>query len=226
MKYGSYFEASKSGLPKEVYELEQEDMYTSEDVFYLADSDEERFNPYAFLYHGIRFDDNMKKFENILKEKKILAGKYIKGYYNYSDNANKGEYVSLTGYNTERISGFDVFIKTNISFLVSIHCNAFLTKCVDFNTWEKIKDENLRNLYSYMESEFWVKDFVPFEYIKAIGVPYKYLVLKNGKEYADEVLSKIDKLMKEHEVNLDVVDTNSYNKILISKKNIQLKHKY
>ena len=178
MKHFNYSEFLQCGLPREVYDLEQEEMFTSEDVFYLADYDEERFNPYAFLYHGIRFDDNLKKLENILKEKKILAGKHIEGYYNYSDNANKGEYVSMTAYSRERISGFDVFVKENICLLISVDCNAILTKCVDFNTWEKIKDKKTKNLYSYMEGEFWVKDYVPFEFIKAVGVPHQYLILK------------------------------------------------
>ena len=86
MKYISPLENLKSELPKDVYELEQEDMLTSKDIFYTDDLAEERLNPYAFLYHGIRFDDKLKKLENILKEKKILAGKYINGYYNYFDN--------------------------------------------------------------------------------------------------------------------------------------------
>jgi len=223
MKYFNCSEILQSGLPRDVYELEQEEMLTSNDIFYLSDFDEVRLNPYAFLYHGIRFDDNLKKLENILKEKKILAGKHIKGYYNYSDNANKGEYVSMTAYSRERISGFDVFVKENICFLISVDCNAVLTKCVDFNTWEKIKDKKTKNLYSYMEGEFWVKDYVPFEFIKAIGVPYQYLILKNGKEYADDILKKIEQLMKKHEINLNVVNTNSYNKILIPKKDIKLK---
>jgi len=223
MKYFNYLDSIKSDLPREVLELEKENMVTSEDVFYLADFDEDRFNPYAFLYHGIRFDENLKKLEKILKDKKILAGKYIDGYYNYSDNANKGEYVSMTRYSEERISGFDVFVKTNICFLISVDCNAILTKYVDYNTWDKIKDKETKNLYSYMLGEFMLKDFVSFEFVKAIGVPYKYLVLSKGKEYADDVLAKIEQLMKKYEINLKVVDTNSYNKILIESKKSNFK---
>lgn len=223
MKNINYVDSLGSGLPRDVYELEQEDMITSKDIFYLANFDEERFNPYVFLYHGIRFDDNFKKLENILKKKKILAGKYIDGYYNYSDNSNKGEYVSMTAYSSERISGFDVFVKENICLLVSVDCDAVLTKYVDFNTWEKIKDKKTKNLYSYMKGEFWVKDYVPFKFIKAIGVPYQHLILKNGKECADDILKKIEQLMKKYKINLNVVDTNSYNKILIPRKDIKSK---
>lgn len=223
MKKNDYPENLEIRLPREVIKLELEDTLTSNDIFYHDDYDEERFNPYAFLYHGIRFDNNLIKLENILKEKKILAGKYINGYYNYSDNANKGEYVSLIAYSEDRISGFDVFVKENICFLVSTDCDAILTKYVDFNTWEKIKDIKTRNIYSYMAREFMVKDYVSFDFIKAIGVPYRYLVLSKGKEYADDVLLKVEQLMKKYDVNLNVVDTNSYNKILIEKKNVNLK---
>lgn len=212
-----------SDLPQEVSKLEQEEMLTSQDIFYLTNLDEERLNPYAFLYHGIRFDDNFKKLESILKEKKILAGKHVKGYYNYSDNANKGEYVSLTPYSRDRLSGFEVFVKENVCLLISIDCNAILTKCVDFNTWEKIKDIKTKNLYSYMQNEFWVKDFVSFRFVKAIGVPYQYLLLNKGPKYADTVLTRIEELMTKHQVNLNIVDINSYNKILIKAKNEKLK---
>ena len=223
MKYSSYSDISKSDLPREVCELEKENMVTSKDIFYLADYDEERFNPYVFLYHGIRFDENLEKLEKILKDKKILAGKYIDGYYNYSDNANKGEYVSMTIYSEEHISGFDVFVKTNVCLLISVNCNAILTKYIDYDTWEKIKDKKTKNLYSYMEEEFMLKAFVPFEFVKAIGVPYKYLVLSKGKEYADDVLIKIEKLIGKYGVNLKVVDTNSYNRTLIEPKKINFK---
>lgn len=223
MKYSNYLDITRSDLPREVCALEKEDMVTSGDVFYLADYDEERLNPYAFLYHGIRFDENLKKLEKILKDKKILAGKHIDGYYNYSDNANKGEYVSMTRYSEERISGFDVFVKTNICLLVSSDCNAFLTKYVDYNTWDKIKDKKTKNIYSYMTGEFMMKDFVPFEFVKAIGVPYKYFVLNNGKEYADNILKKIEHLMVKYEINLKVVDTNSYNRVLVEQKNNKIK---
>ena len=203
-----------SDLPRDVYELEQEDLQTSKDVFYLADYDEERFNPYAFLYHGIRFDDNLKKLENILKEKKILAGKHIKGYYNYSDNANKGEYVSMTAYSRERISGFGVFVKENICFLISVDCNAVLTKCVDFNAWEKIKDKKTKNLYSYMEAEFMCKEFVSFEFVRAIGIPYMSLCNSKGKEEANKILDKVKELIKKYGIELKIVDHSNFNRIL------------
>lgn len=222
MKYSN---SEKSDLPKEIIKLEQEELVTSRDAFYLANNDEKRFNPYAFLYHGVRFDERLEKLEGILKDKKILAGKYTRGYYNYSDNANKGEYVSMTRYSEERNSGFDVFVKTNICLLVSSECDAILTKYVDYNTWEKIKDIDTKNLYSYMSGEFMLKDCVPFEFVKAIGVPYKYLVLSKGKEYADDVLKRIEVLMTKYDVNFEVVDINSYNKSLIERKTIKAKIK-
>jgi len=209
----------ESGLPWEVYELEKEDMYLSKDIVPIV---EENYHPYCFLYHGIRFQKHLEKLESIFEDKKILAGKHIKNSFSYYDNCNKGEYVSLTTYD-DNSQGFQIFILENISLLVSPKCDAYLTKYVDYNIWNQIKDKKTKNLYSYMEGEFWVKDYVPFEFIKAIGVPYQYLIEKSGKEYADDILTKIEQLMKKYEINLNVVDTNSYNKILISKKEIKLK---
>lgn len=218
MKYSSYLASFGSDLPKEVYILEQQEMITSKDVFFLADYDEEKLNPYAFLYHGVRFDEKLEKFEEILKCKKILAGKYTNNYFNYSDNANMGEYVSMTLYNRDRNSAYDVFVKENICFLISPDCDAILTKYIDFNTWEIIKNKKTKNIYSYMEGEFFCKDYVAFEFVKAIGVPYSYLIKAKGKEYADDILTKVGELMKKYKINLKVVDTGSYNTLLIDNK--------
>ena len=78
--------------------------------------------------------------------------------------------------------------------------------------------EKTKNIYSYMHGEFMIKDYVPLEFVRAIGVPYKNLKEKNGKEYADMVLVKIKELMEKYDIILNVVDTNSYNKILIDSK--------
>jgi hypothetical protein len=88
--------------------------------YYIWAKSFDGFIPSNFSDYGVRFDDNMKKLENIFKTKKLLAGKYTSNYYNYGDNANKGEYVSLIGYNSERHSDFSLFILENISFLVLI----------------------------------------------------------------------------------------------------------
>ena len=140
MRY-NLFNDMHEEIKKGFNELEQEDMQLSSDIFYGTENGEKKLNPYCFLYHGVRFDDNMKKLENIFKTKKLLAGKYTDNYYDYGDNANKGEYVSLIGYNSERHSDFSLFILENISFLVSPKCDAYLTKYVSFDEWDKLKDK-------------------------------------------------------------------------------------
>ena len=52
-------------INKTISELEQEEMQLSSDIFYCTEKGEENLNPHFFLYHGIRFDDNMKKLEKI-----------------------------------------------------------------------------------------------------------------------------------------------------------------
>ncbi len=213
MKY-NFFEYESNKTKKSIEELEKEDMQVSSDIFYDSEMGERKLNPYCFLYHGVRFDDNMKKLENIFKTKKLLAGKYTSNYYNYGDNANKGEYVSLIGYNSERHSDFSLFILENISFLVSPKCDAYLTKYVSFDEWDKLKDKTTKNLYSYMNGEYMKKDSISFEHVKAIGFPYKYYSSIKGEEETDRMLKKLINLIDKYSVNLPIVDTSFYNKIL------------
>lgn len=63
----------------------------------------------CFLYHGLRNQKNNDKLEGILKEGKILAGKYLNDYSYYSDNCNDGEYISLINYNNS--IEFEEFVK-------------------------------------------------------------------------------------------------------------------
>ena len=195
--------------------LEKEEMYLSEDLITIND---ENYNPYCYLYHGIRFQSYLEKLESIFKDKKILASKYIPNCFNYDDNCNKGEYVSLTSYNDT--IGFKAFIDENISLLVSPKCKAYLTKYVSYEIWEQIKDKNTKNLYSYMNQEYMCKDYVSFNFVKAVGVPYKYYLLKNGIEYADNILNGVKELIDKYEINIGIVDTSDFNKILIEKEKI------
>lgn len=200
----------KSGLPEDVYIQEQEEMYLSENLIPIND---DTYNPHCYLYHGIRFQTYLEKLESIFKDNKILAGKYIPNNFNYDDNCNKGEYVSLTSYNDG--IGFKTFIVENISLLVSPRCKAFLTKYVSYESWNQIKDKNTKNLYSYMTQEYMCKDYVSVALVKAVGVPYRYYLLKNGIEYADNILKDVKKLIDKYEINMGIVDTSNYNKVLI-----------
>ena len=199
-----------SDLPRNLYKLEKENMYLSED---LIDINEETFNPWFYLYHGIRFQNYLEKLESIFKDKKILAGKYLPDVFSYSENCNKGEYVSLLSYHNKQ--AFDVFIKENISLLVSPKCEAYLSKYVDYNTWVEIQNNETKNLYSYMEQEYMCKDFVSLDLVRAIGVPYNYYTLTKGIEYADTILEDVKNLIDKYNLNIGIVDTSSFNKILI-----------
>lgn len=199
-----------SKLPRNLYKLEKENMYLAED---LIDINEETFNPWFYLYHGIRFQNYLEKLESIFKDKKILAGKYLPDVFSYSENCNKGEYVSLLSYHNKQ--AFDVFIKENISLLVSPKCKAYLSKYVDYNTWVEIQNNETKNLYSYMEQEYMCKDFVSLDLVRAIGVPYNYYTLTKGIEYADTILEDVKNLIDKYNLNIGIVDTSSCNKILI-----------
>jgi hypothetical protein len=65
-----------------------------------------------------------------------------------------------------------------------------------------------------MNGEYLCKDYIPFDMIKGIGLPYKYYLLLNGKEYADEKLSNVKKLMKKYDITLPILDTSHYNEVL------------
>ena len=212
---------NKFTIPYEILLLESQEIITTNKEKEYTEFDEIPFYYYnEYLYHGIRNQIYLEKLENIFKEKKLLAGKYIKDYYNYTDNCNKGLYVSLLNRSkTNRIS-FETFIEENISLLITPYCNAQETKYVDFYTWEKIKNLNLKQIYSYLPGECMCKDYIPIEYIKAIGVPYLKISREKGEEYTIRLLTDIKTLMKQYNLQLPIVDTSRYNQILIPVKEI------
>ena len=65
-----------------------------------------------------------------------------------------------------------------------------------------------------MSGEYMKKDCVPFEYVKAVGYPYRYYSAIKGELYAKEKLNKLLDLMNKHNIKLPVVDTSCRNKIL------------
>ena len=209
-------------LPYEVFNAEQEDVITTNQDGKYTENDNISFrNMYGFLYHGIRFQDYLEKLESIFRERKILAGKYIPNYYCYSDNCNKGEYVSVL--NVQKTDGitFKTFIDENISLLITPFCDAIETKYVGFNIWNQIKDLNLKQIYSYLPGECMCKDFIPLEFVKAVGVPYRHLIRTKGRDYADKLVEDIVSLMELYNISLPVVEPGRMNTIL-SKPNNEL----
>lgn len=202
-------------LPKEVERLEKEKQVTTNALGYYDNMFVPVSASWNFLYHGIRFQNHLEKLENIFKMQKLLAGKYIEGYMNYGDNCNKGEYVSLLKWMEYTSLEYRTFIFENISLIISPKVNAIETKYLSIEDWIKIKNLELNNLYSYMRGECLVKDFIPLNYVKAVGVPYTYWCNINKEELAINLLNDLIALMDEYEVMLPIVDTSRYNDLLV-----------
>ena len=217
-----YDNLSSEYLPYEVMKAENEDIITTnQDGKYAEDDNISLRNMYDFLYHGIRFQDYLEKLESIFRERKILAGKFIPNYHSYSDNCNKGEYVSVLNVNKTDSITFRTFIDENISLLITPFCDAVETKYVGFNIWNQIKDLNLKQIYSYLPGECMCKDFIPLEFVKAVGVPYRHLIRTKGRDYADKLVEDIVSLMESYNISLPVVEPGRMNTIL-SKPNNEL----
>ena len=215
-----------TNLPYEIRKLEELPVTKTNQNHEYDDYEPESFDFISeYLYHGIRFQNYLEKLENIFKEGKILAGKYLPNYRFYDDNCNKGEYVSLLKLQGDNKLEYEVFIlENNVSLLISPICNAIETKCVSYNTWFDLqtKKYELKHLYSYMRGECMCKDSVSIDFIKAIGIPYQRLILYNKKEFADKLLEDIQSLMKQYDIHLPIVDVSRYN-ILLNKDNLKTK---
>lgn len=199
------------------YQLEQKLNTTNE--FNEYDINEEIPFSYTkdFLYHGIRFQNHLEKLENIFKERKIYAGKYLKNYYYYTDNCNKGEYVSLLEQTKDNHLAYETFIEENISLLITKAVDAIRTKYVRFDEWLKYKQS--KKYYSYMQGECFVKDYIDISYVKAIGFPYQKFIYLYGELNTNKLLNDLEILMNKYNINLPIVDTSRYNRIIINKTN-------
>lgn len=209
----------KKEIPTIIRELENTPATTTnQNNEYSLDEDIPFIYQYDYLYHGIRNQKRLEILEEIFKTRKILAGKYIKNYHNYTDNCNKGEYVSLLKYNKSNYIAYQTFIEENISLLITPAINATHTKYIDFNTWYTItqQKQTLKNLYSYMIGECLVKDYIDFSYVKAIGFPYQYLVNTKGAYYTKNLLNDLYLLMEKYNIVLSIVDTSKYNHKIIT----------
>lgn len=156
-----------------------------------------------FLYHGIRNPHSLEKLESIFKSRMIKSGKNIDGYMNYSDNCNKGEFVSLLRFSNE--IGFDVFINENISLIIRDDISYIETTYLPFHEWEKKKDDGY---FSYLNGELLSKD-IPFSMVVGIGLPYSKL--KGMNVDAETIYKDITSLMEKYNITLPIVDTSRYN---------------
>lgn len=209
---------------KKIEKLEKEEMKTFSDI-YSIDYEPDINEIDCFLYHGLRNQNNNNKLEGILKERKILAGKYLDNYSHYCDNCNDGKYVSLINYNNS--IEFDEFVKKNTCLIISPLCNAYKTKYLTFNEWFYMKENNIfvKNRYSYAVNEYQVKDFIPIEMIRAIGIPYTNIRLYDGMEKASKYLQDIIELLDIYKVELPIVDTSYRNRVLYKNNSLVKKYK-
>lgn len=199
----------KKNLPEEIKRLEKMEVTTTQEYSLI---DEPPLTDYTYyLYHGIRFQKYLEKLESIFQMKKIVSGKYLKNYYYYLDNCNKGEYVSLLNRHTTDYLSYDIFIEENISLLVSPLCNAIETKYVSYSIWEKINKYPLKQIYSYAPGECMCKDYISLEYIRAIGIPYQKLIQTKGQVYTDKLINDLILLMNKYNITMPIVDTSRYN---------------
>lgn len=209
-------------IPHNILVLEKEpQVKTNENNQYSREEEIPFYCTNDYLYHGIRYQKYLERLESIFKERKILAGKYLTNYHNYYDNCNKGEYVSLLKLLGDNKLEYETFIlETNVSLLVTPLCNAIETKYVSYDIWIEIQAENyeLKHIYSYMRGECMCKDFIPIDFIKAIGVPYQRLISYGQKEFADKLIEDIQCLMKQYNISLPIVDTSRYNLVLVGEK--------
>lgn len=209
----------KNEIPNIIRQLENTNMTTTNQFNeYSLDEDIPFIYQYDYLYHGIRNQKYLEILEEIFKTRKILAGKHIKNYSYYIDNCNKGEYVSLLKYNKDNYIAYQTFIEENISLLITPTINAIETKYVDYNTWIILNQQrlSLKNLYSYMIGECFVKDYIDFLYIKAIGFPYYYLTTIKGQDYTENLLNDLYLLMQKYNIILPIVDTSKYNHTILT----------
>ena len=172
-------------LEEKFQKLESSKMETFFDIHYYNRLKED--NPIYlidhFLYHGIRFGNQLDVLESILQEQAILAGKYVKDCWwsDNDENCNEGEYVSLIDVDGEYSLGYKTFVLPNISFVISPYCNAVKTIYLSYDEYIELKKmyPKTNNRYSYEINEYQVKDKVDIDYIKAIGIPYQYFISYN-----------------------------------------------
>ncbi len=135
-------------------------------------------NRFAFLYHGVRFDDNHETFEKILKEQSIKCAKLSGLYWKISsDNCNEGEHVSLIHYTGHK---FDIewktFIEENIAFIISPKLNPLKCKYLPYEEWSEIKNKlpQTKHRYSYARGEYQYPQEIPFRFVVGILYPFRY----------------------------------------------------
>lgn len=205
---------------EKIIELEARKMVTFQEEYAMAE-EVDFFERECFLYHGLRyydskkrFEEGMKKLEGIFEKGHILAGKYLEGYYPSLDNCNELEYVSLASY-SDSIE-FKIFVLENLCLLTRPSLDAYQTIYVSYDMWEFMKKNQieLKNRYSYAHNEYQVKDAISLTDVKAIGIPLFNIQLSEGIDIAKHYQQQVIDLLNRYDVDLPVVDTSCYNQVI------------
>lgn len=158
--------------------LELEESETFIDLHPNAKRHTDIFNPYYYLYHGVRLDDDHSHFASILRDQSIKCGEMLENYLRYgSDNCNEGKYVSLAHYTGDEYDiEFKTFIEENVTFIISPTLNPVKCKYLPYEEWDKIKNKmtKTKHRYSYARGEYQYKREIPFYYVSGILYPYAY----------------------------------------------------
>jgi len=218
-------EEKSDSFTSKILRFEREKNKTFKEIYPWVGDEVSVYSYESFLYHGIRFGDQLEVLESIFKLGGIIASKYLDKYDYFLDvyeNCNEGEYVSLLEQNVGYELEYDTFVKPNISLVVSPNCGAVKTFYLPYDEYRRLKIEFLdaRNRYSYARGEYQVLERVPISMIRAIGVPYHYLKIIGNMELGEHYLEEVIRLMNLYGIDLPVVDTSYYNKELVQVKKL------
>lgn len=214
-------------------QLEQKEMYLfSKRPYKDINNNDKNIELYEnFLYHGIKkgniyLPNPLDRLKSIFDDKMILANKYQKRPVEGGNICNGESYISLTSIR-KNINGahnytYNIFIKQNISLVIRPEVDAIKTiwTSEDIVEYAKtIENEKLvKNRYSTLSYEYQVKDKIPISMVIALGFPYKFYSCYNTTESVNKLLDELLNLMIKYQINLPIVDTSNYNKILKKKR--------
>ena len=178
-------------------------------------------------YHGVVNGLVDKKVLDILKKREISSAARL-GYtkrigFNENDFisvcSNMGEEVYNTGVN----NAFNKYIKNNFCFVIDdsieVEKPEYIPNASKMGTLElfNLKRNNPNKRFSYIVDEYQVKDYISFDKVVAIGVPYGLkvqdgeIILSNfcylKPEEFLELIGKVEKIAEE--LGIPVVDSSS-----------------
>lgn len=177
--------------------------------------------PQIYLYHGIRFDEDHKILETILKEQEIKSANKTKCWYRSGgDNCNEGKYVSLIHYTGDKYDiEFKTFIEENVALIISPKLNPLKCKYLPYEEWEKIKKKlpMTKHRYSYAKGEYQVEDSIPFMYVVGLLYPYRYYCHIKGYTNTREDFKTVKRMLEFYDLSyLPIYDpTDNFEKINI-----------